>query len=1282
MKKIATLFIFCFFSLSPFLFSQQNTFRLTYDVAQFDITGGMVENSTGELVVAGLNANFIPYFGNVFKIDSSGNMLWAKSYTGGIATNFSDIKNISTGGYIITGSSSSGGAILVKIDNSGNIVWAKRYQLPNHPSQNASSEWGTSVIETSDGGFLVGGGVDYFWDGAAVNTVDTTSALGFKTDALGNLLWSKVWTLTNPIKVDEHYINDVAESADGYFFVGESADETQAYDSDGNLPRNALLIKTDKAVGTTTYIRRWGAGGTSSQGINCALRLVTGANAGKILLGGYDDIHAFLITVDGTGGAPVMGSFNRRISGAAFPPRTLIIQDIMENADGNYSVIGMQIEPFSFLFYTAIYKINSSSGALIFGRGYTPIGLSAILPEGGLLMNGGYYVSMTDQQAGGFNYNILRTNSLGQLGAGPAGCNSTSLNPPTAGYAPGLSTPASLEYNLAAASAFAPLVSNISPVQIQDCYNVACAKPPATASAAPATICAGQSTTLTATGGGTYSWSTGATSPTIVVSPAGTTVYTATVTAGGCDSIPPPVTVTVNPLPSASISGNTNICVGQSTTLTASGGGTYSWWNNGATTVTITDTPAATTNYTVTVTSAAGCTNTAVTTVTVNSLPTANISGASAVCSGSSVTLTASGGTSYSWWNNGATSATITDAPATTTTYTVTVSNGSCSSTTSTTVTVNSLPSAAISGNTNICQGETTTLTASGGGTYLWDNSATTPSIIVNPAATTSYTVTVTNGNGCTDVAVTTVNVAPPPVASVSGNNTICAGQSTILSASGGLTYSWNTTATTSSITVSPAISTTYSVIVSAGNCSDTTSITVTVNPSPIANINTASTSICTGQSTTLTATGVGTYSWSTGATTNPIIVSPTGATSYSVIVSNGNCTDTASVTISVLPPVTASVSGSNSTICSGASATLTASGGTIYSWSSGQTTSSITVSPATSTNYTVIVSNGSCADTATASIAVNPSPTASIAGNNSICAGQGTTLTATGGGTYLWNTGATTNTILVSPTSTTSYTVTVTATNGCTASAVSSVTVTPIPNAVISASTDTICSGTFATLTASGGGSYLWNPGGQTSPSIVVSPSANTSYTVTVSNGGCASSASTSVTVNPSPTANTGTDITINYGDAATLTASGGGTYSWSTGDLTTSIIVNPVITTDYCVTVTDTANGCIDTSCVRVTIEFNCGELFIPNAFSPNGDLKNDYFRPRNICFKTFHLVIYDRWGVKVFEEKEDIYTKGWDGMYKGKIGETAVFNYYFSYELVDGKSDVKKGTVSLIR
>jgi len=1266
MKKVLLLcFIFLLCLFDSFSQPNQTKFQLVYNwgaSGNLFFIGNGTKNSANGYVSMGWGNNSSDIFptGFAFETDTMGNVLWARKYKGdnflGLTPlTIADFTKSGTS-YITTGQRSSN-AMLMKLGPTGLVTFDTQY----------GSGWGNRVKEDISANIAVAGATN----AKTLNPdKDSTTIYVFKTNAGGTYQWGRSYTLTSPVFDSHDAAYDVATVSDGYVFTG--------YHSEQNGPdttTNIILFKTDFS-GTLMWMKSFGTISDNESGQRI---LYDATNNQFIIIGQTSAASAFgdicLIRTDASGTI---------ISSTAYGTNAgvAISDQLVFTSDGGFAIIGWAAVFAAVTYKPFIVKINSSF-AHQWTKYYNPTTLGGFFSYGEEATNGGYIFSnlYADMVNGGWANELIKTDSQGKTDNTSTSCSETNYVPSQRVYTPPTKTISPTVYSVGSGSSFTSGNSSFTPAKTVVC--MVCAKPSASISSAPSsTICAGNSATLTATGGGTYLWSTGATSPVIVVSPAATTVYSATVTVGGCDSVVP-FTVTVSPAPAASISGNTNICTGQSTTLTASGGGTYSWWNNAATSATITDTPAGTTTYTVTVTDAAGCTNTAVVTVTVNSVPTASISGTTAICVGDMATLTASGGGTYSWWNNGATSATITDTPVGTTTYTVTVSNGSCTSTTTSLVTVNSLPTASISGNTNLCQGETTTLTASGGGTYLWDNSATTVSITVNPAATISYTVIVTNGNGCTATAVTTVNVAPPPVASVSGTNTICAGQSTVLSASGGLTYSWNTTATTSSITVSPTTNTTYSVIVSAGNCSDTTSISVIVNPSPIANINTASTSICNGQSATLTATGVGTYSWSTGATTNPIIVSPTGATSYSVIVSNGNCTDTALVNISVLPPVTASVSGSNSTICSGTSATLTASGGTIYSWSSGQTTSSITASPATSTNYTVIVSNGSCADTATASVTVNPSPNANITGNNIICAGQATTLTASPstGVTYLWNTGATTTTITVSPTTNISYTVTVTNAFNCTDIATFSVTVTPVPNPSVTATSNTICSGDATTLIATGGATYSWNPGGQTSSSIVVNPTSNTNYTVTVANGNCPDTASTNIAVNPNPTATAGTDITINYGDVTTLTASGGGTYSWSTGDLTPSISVSPTATTVYCVTVTD-ANGCTDFSCVTVAIEFNCGELFIPNAFSPNEDGKNDYFRPRNICFKIFHLVIYDRWGVKVFEEKEDIYTKGWDGMYKGKIGETAVFNYYFSYELVDGNSGVKKGTVSLIR
>ncbi|MCC7503830.1 MAG: hypothetical protein IT259_00960, partial [Saprospiraceae bacterium] len=218
-----------------------------------------------------------------------------------------------------------------------------------------------------------------------------------------------------------------------------------------------------------------------------------------------------------------------------------------------------------------------------------------------------------------------------------------------------------------------------------------------------------------------------------------------------------------------------------------------------------------------------------------------------------------------------------------------------------------------------ICNGASATLTASGGGTYLWSNAETTASITVSPTSTTTYTVTVTL-NGCTTTVQQVITVNPLPSASITiaetsgtANNdgTICAGASVTLTASGGSSYLWSTMETTASITVTPSATTTYMVLVTnSNNCSTTTSQAIIVDPLPTPSITVAETSgltnndgtVCSGDPVTLTASGGGTYLWSNSETTAAITVNPSATTTYTVTVTNAsNCSATATQVITVV---------------------------------------------------------------------------------------------------------------------------------------------------------------------------------------------------------------------------------------------------------------------------------------------------------------------------------------------------------------------------------------------
>ena len=409
-----------------------------------------------------------------------------------------------------------------------------------------------------------------------------------------------------------------------------------------------------------------------------------------------------------------------------------------------------------------------------------------------------------------------------------------------------------------------------------------------------------------------------------------------------------------------------SICEGESVTLTASGVESYAW-STGQTTSEITVSPDTTTSYTVTGTDSEGNTSTDELIVTVHQLPTANAGNDVTICNNESTTLSASGGGTYQW-NTGQTTQSITVSPNNDTTYTVTIIQNGCEATDSVNVTVNPLPSANAGEDITISQGESAMLTASGGDSYEWNTGETTQSIEVTPNETTTYTVFVAS-NGCEDLDEVTVTVNSGITANAGDDATICQGESTVLSASGGESYLWSTGETTQSISVHPIVTSNYTVLVSNEFSSDTDEVTVIVNPLPNVQV-TDNVTILHGDFVTLSASGANSYLWNNGAIEPNIAVSPDVTTTYSVTGFINNCSETEEVTVNVVETVTAEA-GPNETICFGDTITLTAAGGDDYLWNTGEVTQSITVNPSEETTYTVIVSNSLDSDADEVTISV-----------------------------------------------------------------------------------------------------------------------------------------------------------------------------------------------------------------------------------------------------------------------------------------------------------------------
>jgi gliding motility-associated-like protein len=192
--------------------------------------------------------------------------------------------------------------------------------------------------------------------------------------------------------------------------------------------------------------------------------------------------------------------------------------------------------------------------------------------------------------------------------------------------------------------------------------------------------------------------------------------------------------------------------------------------------------------------------------------------------------------------------------------------------------------------------------------------------------------------------------------------------------------------------------------------------------------------------------------------------------------------------------------------------------------------------------------------------------------------------------------------------------------------------------------------------------------------------------YTVTGYQNNCYNSQQFTITVVPSPVINITSDLIIYEGNSVTLSASGGGAYVWSPNENISctncdSIIVSPTKSTTYCVEVTG-ANSCSNSKCVNVTVDINCGELFVPNAFSPNEDGINDvlHVKINPKCVSGFTILIFDRWGEKIFES--DDLNFSWDGTFRGKALNTSVFVYHIKLKLHNKELLTKKGNITLIK
>jgi hypothetical protein len=525
--------------------------------------------------------------------------------------------------------------------------------------------------------------------------------------------------------------------------------------------------------------------------------------------------------------------------------------------------------------------------------------------------------------------------------------------------------------------------------------------------------------------------------------------------------------------------------------------------------------------------------------------------------------------------------------------------------------------------NPMICARQSATLMTNAISNYSWSTGATTSSLVVSPATNTVYALTATSPSNCTASRSISVTVSSgPPVLSIANpSSNICLGKAVTLTASGALSYTWTNPGVVNGQTFSPSSTAVYTVSGENGCGIVTATTTVTVAPLSVSAM-ASPTLVCEGSASTLTAvSSVANYTWAPyGLQGSSAVAITTANTVYTVTASDGTCSGTQTVLVNTKVTPTVQVSSTASTICQGQQVVITATGANSYTWMPGNLSgNSVTVSPNTATLYVVTGENSvNCFNSAQQIVLVEAPPTINVSASNLlICSGQSVTLTASGGNAYAWSGGPGTATYVVTPATTTAYTVTGShSSNTCTA--VKEITISAlVPNLTLPSNT-AVCTGGTATLSASGANLYTWNsiPTGSTGV-FNITPPATTTITLVATTQSLTTSCPTThtfvVTVNPLPSLTvTPSRAKICKGETNTLTVSGAQTYSWTSTVTGNMMVITPTANIIYTVSGTD-ANGCVNVTAYQAKVD-NCNGIF-ENASQSRLTI---YPNPNNGTFK----------------------------------------------------------------
>lgn len=759
--KVITLFMimFCFSALTNF---SQTSFNWVVGMGGTGTDQGYAidKDSNGNIYAVGSfsgTANFGVNFtsvgstnGFIAKIDPSGNYVWAKHLPGNSTVRINDVKLDASGNIYMTGGFNNGAdfdmgvgtaslvtsiltTFVLKLDPSGNYLWAKKFD----PLPSVLSNEGQSIECDASGNIYIAGefnGIADFNPGAGTYSLTSNGSSDVyvtKLDASGSFIWAKQFGGPSGDLVNSMYLDGSGNVYTTGSFQGTVDFDPGAGATNFTANNTDIYISKLNSSGAFVYAKQIGGSGIDRGGYVCSDAL--------------DNVYATGLFASSVDFDPGAGTYSLTAASTD-------IYVLKLDASGNFSWANKFGAGGG-----AKMALNSSNDLFIIGS-YS--GTSDFNPGTGtynLTSNGGtdVFISRLDN-----NGNFISALSIGGTGADSG--SDIILDPSGEMYLFGNynatmdANPFAGTYNITSFGGRDPFL-----LKLTDCS--APTPPVNTTNISNQTICSGTSAVLTATSSGTVNWYATSTSTTILTSgssytttnlSAGNYTYYAAAVTCTTSTSRTAITVTVNASPTVSVNSGA-ICTGSSFTLSPSGASTYTY-SSGSAIVS----PTASASYSVTGTSAAGClsSNTAVSSITVNAIPTISVNSGT-ICSGNSFTINPTGANTYT-----VSGGSFVVSPSASTSYTVTgtSSNGCVGSTgVASNVNVNSLPTiSASTSNTLLCTGQTATLSASGASTYTWSNSQNTANIAISPTITTSYTLSGTDANGCTNSTIITQSVS------------------------------------------------------------------------------------------------------------------------------------------------------------------------------------------------------------------------------------------------------------------------------------------------------------------------------------------------------------------------------------------------------------------------------------------------------------------------------------------------------------------------------------------